>query len=415
MVRPEWGEDEYTLGSTRVNSDFGHLHYMTPMARRNAVLAGVIAVALAALAALVWWPEPAAAPSGEEAPTTQFAAIPKIDAHVHFGLEHADRMLEIMDAQGIAMALNASGGTPGSGLERSARIAEETDGRLRPYCNLAFSRVASPDWGSYVDDTLRDCARLGAVGLKIFKSLGLGITTPDGELLAVDDARLDPVFELAGELGLPVLIHSGDPQAFFRAPNPDNERYAELTAHPSWSFHGERPGGGAWPSWEEVFAQYERRVARHPGTTFVGAHFGNAPEEPARVGRMLDEHDNLVVETGARIPEIGRHPPAEMRRLFERHQDRILFGTDVQVIEAGLVLGSVGEDLDPPERVPEFYRAHWRYFETNRENMTHPTPIQGDWTIDGIGLSREVLEKLYWRNAVRVFGLPVPPGASTAQ
>lgn len=410
------------MGPTRVNSDFGHLQHMTPRAGRNALLAAAIALSLTVVAALLWWPDEPPSPASAGPRQPQFAAIPKVDVHVHFGLDQHRRMLEIMDAQGIAVALNASGGTPGGGLERSASIAEQTGGRLRPYCNIAFSRATGPGWEDYARDALTECARLGAVGLKIFKSLGLGITDADGSLLAVDDPRLDPAFEQAGELGLPVLIHAGDPQAFFQAPNPDNERHAELTAHPSWSFHGERPGatghsggGGRWPTWQEVFAQYERRVARHPGTTFVGAHFGNAPEEPARISRMLDQYPNLVIETGARIPEIGRHPAAEMRRLFVRHADRILFGTDIQVTDSALVLGSAGAEPDPPSRIPPFFRAHFRYFETERQNMAHPTPIQGDWTIDGIGLPEEVLEKLYWRNAVRVFDLPEPLPPPTPQ
>src|SRR5690606_28563925 len=127
-------------------------------------------------------------------------------------------------------------------------------------------------FSDYVRRTLEACRERGAVGLKIFKSLGLGTRLSDGSLLRVDDPRLDVVFEVAGALSLPVLIHTGDPQAFFRPATPDNERYAELSAHPSWAFYGPRPDGqGRWPSWQEVFEQYELRVARSPGTTFVGA------------------------------------------------------------------------------------------------------------------------------------------------
>ena len=160
------------------------------------------------------------------------------------------------------------------------------------------------------------------------------------------------------------------------------------------------------------------KSARHPQTTFIGAHFGNAPEDPDRVERMLDQYPNLMVETGARVPEIGRHEPARMKALFEKHADRILFGTDFQVIPGGgFVLGSVGEKLDTRARVPVFYEAHWRYFETDDRAFAHPSPIQGDWTIDGLGLSREVLQAIYHRNAERIFGLePVTlpqPGRET--
>jgi len=374
----------------------------------RAWFAALLAVVGGGLLALLLWPK-TAPPTPTTPATAPQRTIAKIDVHVHLALPLAGELLGIMDESGIQIALNASGGTPGSGLERSAQIAQQTRGRVLPYCNLAFNRAEDPDWDAYVRETLGSCKRLGAVGLKIFKSLGLGVTLSDGALLPVDDDRLDLVFEEAGRLGLPVLIHSGDPQAFFRPPTEDNERFAELSAHPGWSFYGERrTGPGDWPGWEEIFAQFERRVARHPDVTFVGAHFGNAPEEPRRVALMLEQHPNYVVETAARVPEIGRHPAGEMRRMFERFQDRILFGTDLSVTSSGLILGSSGDAPDDRTRVPAFFAAHWQYFETNGRHMAHPTPIQGSWTIDGIGLDRPVLEKLYWRNAARVFGLSLP-------
>ena len=145
-------------------------------------------------------------------------------------------------------------------------------------------------------------------------------------------------------------------------------------------------------------------MARHPNTTFLGAHFGNAPEEPQRVARMLERYPNLYIETGARIPEIGRHDPGPMREMFIRFRERILFGTDIQMGSESWILGSAGAQPDPPSRIPFFYASHWRYFETAERRFEHPTPIQGEWTIDGIDLPREVLEDLYHRNAERIFG-----------
>ena len=369
--------------------------------------------ALAALlGVLLWRGLPSAPRPAPPAPHRTYADIPRIDVHVHVPPELAEQAVQIFrDEGGVRIALNASGGHPdGGGLEDSIAAMERTHGALRPYCNLDFRRVEEDGFEHYALAALDTCRREGAVGLKIYKGLGLSVTLADGSLITVDDPRLDPVFEHAGELGLPILIHSGDPQAFFRPPGPGNERARELEAHPAWSFHGARPDGRPWPSWQEVFDQFERRVARHPRTTFVGAHFGNAPEEPDTVERMLDAYPNLVVETGARIPEIGRRPAARMRALFVRHAGRILFGTDFQIAsESRFVLGSAGRDPDPRSRIPIFYEAHWRYFETADRGFAHPSPIQGDWTIDGLELPRPVLEQLYWRNAARIFGLTLPP------
>ncbi len=366
-------------------------------------------IVLAVVAGVLFWPR---APDGPRLAPRRYADIPRIDVHVHVPPSQAARALRMLrEHGGVHIALNASGGHPdGGGLEDNVDIMRQTHGALRPYCSIDFGNVEAADWDDYVDRSLRSCAQQGAVGLKVHKGLGLGITLSDGSLLRVDDPRLDRAFALAGELHLPVLIHTGDPQAFFEPDGPDNERHEELAAHPSWSFFGPRPDGyGDWPPWQEVFDQFEHRVARHPGTTFVGAHFGNVPEEPDTVARMLDAYPNLVVETGARIPEIGRHDARRMRELFVRHADRIMFGTDFQMGSDGsLVLGSAGREPDPPSRVPLFFDAHFRYFETPDRGFAHPSPIQGRWTIDGIDLPREVLEQVYYRNAMRIFRLPDP-------
>jgi predicted TIM-barrel fold metal-dependent hydrolase len=328
--------------------------------------------------------------------------------HLHVHPDAAGTALAILAENRIALGLNASGGAPGEGLETSLALAQRSGGRLLPLCNLQLYSIAEPGWPQYARSTLERCRSLGAKGLKIFKVLGLGTTDATGALVAVDDPRLDVVFDTAGKLGLPVLIHSGDPKAFFEPNTPANERYDELRVHPGWSFYGISPSGQAWPSWEGLLRQFEARVARHPGTTFVGAHFGNAAEEPERVARMLATYPNYYIDTAARVPEFGRHPQAQMRSFFLRFQDRILFGSDLGVSPDGLTLGSGGDRPGTRAEARVFFDRHWAYFETLARGMAHPTPIQGRWTVDGIGLPREVLEKVYFRNAERVFGVRLP-------
>jgi predicted TIM-barrel fold metal-dependent hydrolase len=404
---------QYRATLTQVNSDFAHLPNAGGLVSRRPprrwLPAALVATGLLAFVVLAPWRQwfglegrPAEAP-----PATGYPDIPRIDVHVHVDPQLAVGAARMFTRHHVQIALNASGGAPGRGLTDSERAARATEGRIRPYCTMPFGRVGSPDFAAHVNDTLDRCRAQGAVGVKISKALGLGIEDEDGSLLRVDDPRLDVLFDGAAERGLPILIHTGDPQAFFRPPTPDNERYEELSAHPSWSFYGDRRPGEPWPSWESLFAQFEQRVRRHPEATFVGAHFGNAPEEPDRVAAMLDAHPRYVIEIGARIPEIGRHDAERMRKLFIKYQDRILFGTDLQMGTWGLALGSSGAEPDPPRRIPAFFAAHWRYLETRDRGFAHPTPIQGDWTIDGLGLPRAVLEKVYWRNAARVFNVPV--------
>lgn len=319
--------------------------------------------------------------------------------HTHIHADATLRALAIMDRRNISVMINASGGY-GEDADVSARIQEKTGGRIRFYCNVPFGRWGREDFAEIAVAELRRCKDLGGSGWKIFKGLGLKLRDRDGGLVAVDDPRLDPIFEEAGKLGLPVLIHSGDPRAFFEAPTEDNERYEELEAHPRWSFHGPDH-----PSWEEVYAQFERRVARHPETVFIGAHFGNNPEDPERVFKMMREHPNLYIDTAARIPEIGRFDPVRMRQLFQEYEDRIMFGTDIGIGEETLMLGSGPPYRPGPTLIDRFFSSTWRYFETEDRGFEHPTPIQGKWRIDGIGLPCQTLEKVYQSNARRLFGL----------
>lgn len=337
--------------------------------------------------------------------------IPKIDVHTHVDPRAAGEALAIFGEQHIAIGLNASGGEPGRGLETSIELAQRTGGRLQPLCNLRLSLVADPRFPEYVRASLTRCKELGGRGLKISKYLGLGLTDAAGALMPVDDPRLDVVFETAGELKLPVLLHSGDPKAFFEPNDAKNERHEELSVHPDWSFHGMSPLGQPWPSWNRLLEQFEARVARHPNTSFVGAHLGNAAEEPDRVARMLRRYPNYVVDTAARVPEFGRHAASRMRRFFMEFQDQVLFGSDLGVGLTGLTLGSGGERPGTREESRVFFERHWLYFESQKSGLANPTPIQGRWTVNAVGLPRAVLEKLYHRNAERVFALSLPARA----
>jgi predicted TIM-barrel fold metal-dependent hydrolase len=343
--------------------------------------------------------------------------LPRLDAHTHIRPDALSRALAVMDRWGIDGMVNLSGGSPGPPhhkLEAQMQVARASGGRIAVFANLSWVEAVHhrPDYGVALTEELREAKRLGAIGLKIFKGLGLGYPAPDGEhLLAVDDPKLDPLFEEAGKLGMPVSIHTGDPKAFWVPPDEKNERLEELRAHPNWSFYGEPV-----PSWAEIYAQFERRVARHPKTTFIGVHFGNDPEDPDNVGRMLDKYPNLYIDTAARVPEIGRHDAAKMRQFFEKYQDRILFGTDLGVgpTQDDMMYGSNG--TEPPTLADErrFFESTWRYFETKDKQFESPTPIQGKWKIDGLGLPEAVLRKVYFENAARVLKWRPPLPAAAA-
>jgi predicted TIM-barrel fold metal-dependent hydrolase len=327
--------------------------------------------------------------------------FPVIDLHNHLGsvfagdwaARSAAELLEVLDESGVERLVNLDGGQ-GEALAREiAKWQTATDERVLVFSSLDYQRwAADPAFGETEARALRDAARRGARGLKVWKPLGLGARDDEGRLVAVDDPRLDPLWHAAAELRLPILIHVGDPFAFFEPLDETNERWEELAAHPDWHFYPTRPpdqpDAPGFPPVDEVLAAFARLVARHPATTFIGAHVASSAEDLAWVGRLLDASPNLSVDIAERIGELGRQPYSS-RAFFERYADRIVFGVD-QPADAAI------------------YRLHYRFLETFDESFDYGlgrVPRQGRWQINGLGLPEEILRKVYRDNARRILGL----------
>ena len=315
------------------------------------------------------------------------------------GYEVWEEVEQVMDDNGIDFMFNLSGGSPRRGQTLAMMLARDSGGRVANLMTVDWEGIDEVAFGEVLAAELELLVtEYGYVGLKISKALGLYASDGRGELIDVDDPRLFPLWAKAGELGVPVFIHTGDPRAFWDPITPENERYAELSVHPGWSFHGPE-----FPSRDELLRQRDHLIERFPETTFVGVHFGNNPEDPAYVGSLLDRYPNFYVDLAARVPELGGHEPEVIRELFIRHQDRILFATDIVVVrqrgQTSYTLGSGGEEPDRFEEIEPFYDTHDRWLQTHDHDFEHPTPIQGDWTIDAIGLPDEVLDRIYYLNA----------------
>jgi predicted TIM-barrel fold metal-dependent hydrolase len=331
--------------------------------------------------------------------------------HIDYTEAHLARAVKIMDANGLGLAVNLSGGTvthkPGelSEFERNKQLADRLfPGRFVHYMNLDYTGWDEPGFAQRAAAQIQEGRRLGAAGFKEFKRLGLYLRDQAGKLIRVDDPKLDPVWKTCGELGMPVSIHVADPKAFWLPYDDKNERWTELKDHKSWWFGDAQK----YPAWRELLEALARVVGRHPGTTFVCVHFANNAEELETVDRWLDRNPNMMADLAARIPEIGRHDPEAVRRLFIKHQDRILFGTDFQVYDK-LTLGSGGSGPAPTdEDAGVFFGKHWRWLETRDRGFAHMTPIQGDWTIDAIGLPAPVLRKIYFDNARKLLARSLP-------
>lgn len=319
-----------------------------------------------------------------------------IDAHTHLEADWLKHAIAIMDRNGLQTLIDI-GWRYGDELDALLNAFKSYPGRFAAFSGLDFTGFGEPGWAQ------RECVRLarsrqaGAIGLKLHKSLGLGVKDTAGNLVSVDDERLAPVFEKAAELDCVVAMHIADPKAFFLPLSTDNERWDELGQNPDWWF-GDRTRYSY--GWWQLIRQLEKVVARHPRTTILGVHFGCAAEEITYVADVMREHPNYIVDVAARLGELGRHEPAQVREIFTEFQDRIMFGTDLGVSDS-ITLGAP-QGFNPTDAdADRFYDAHWRYFETTAQQVDHPTPIQGRWKINAINLPQDILEKLYKKNACR--------------
>lgn len=340
-----------------------------------------------------WQPRPMLVVGATEVARPKF---PVIDMHNHLGggaatltEERVRSYLAEMDASGVETVVNLDGGWGERLKETLAALDEAHPGRFLTYALINFEGIGEPGWSDREAERLEAGFRAGAKGLKFHKTLGLGVRDGDGRLVPVDDPRLDPIWALCAKYRRPVMIHTGDPGAFFTPLDRFNERWHELNEHPDWLFHG-----GDFPSRSELHAQRNRVIARHPETTFVCAHLANDGEDLAEVGRWLDTYPNIFVDIDARISELGR-VPYSARRFLTKYQDRVTFGTDTR-----------------PSRAA--YGMYYRFLETDDEyfDPAGGHHRQGFWMIYGVFLPDDVLEKVYNGNARRlVFGLPAQGAA----
>jgi predicted TIM-barrel fold metal-dependent hydrolase len=332
--------------------------------------------------------------------------FPVIDFHTHitgtgrgnpssiqFSMEPAS-CLAVMDRKNIRTMVTLTGGY-GDGLRDAvAKLSKAHPGRFVVFTEPAWTRASEPGYAKTQAGLIEDAHKSGAGGLKILKTLGLYLREQGtNKLVRIDDPRFDPMWDAAGALKMPVAIHISDPEAFFLPIDRFNERWEELHAHPSWSFHGKD-----FPSNRELQEARRNVMRRHPGTQFVCLHVADSEDLPY-VSECMDSHPNMNVDIAARIGELGRQPRMS-RKFFDKYQDRIVFGTDA----------SAGTSTPQQTFGDALYEIYYRFLETEDEYFDYAPariPPQGRWRIYGIGLPEPILRKVYRDNAARLIGLTV--------
>lgn len=310
---------------------------------------------------------------------TTAAKFPFIDVHNHqwnMGSGDLSALVKDMDKLNMKVMVNLSGGN-GSELKQMAdNVKKQYPNRFIIFANINFDGIGKDNWTENAVKQLSDDVRNGANGLKVFKNLGFSVKDNNGNRVAVDDPRLDPIWELCGQLKIPVLIHTADPKSFWDPVDEHNERWLEIVTHP-----GRKRSDTDPEPWEKLIEEQHRMFKKHPNTKFIAAHFGWYPNDLTTLGKLLDDMPNVYTEFGAVIAELGRQPRAA-RAFFEKCQDRILFGKD--------------------SWVPDEYKTYFRVLETADEYFPYHKKYHAFWRMYGMDLPDEILKKIYYKNALQL-------------
>ena len=315
------------------------------------------------------------------------AKYPVVDIHGHPPALVSNEVINLvgagMDSLNLRVMVNANG-TSGDRLKQQLEAirASRYSDRFVMFTTLSL-RDVGPGSGLQIAAQLEADVKAGAVGVgELMKSFGMSARKRDGTRLKLDDPELDVVWETAARLKIPVFIHTGDPAEFWQPLDYQNERWLELALYPGRRYQDR----SRFPAFEELMAERDRLLRKHPTTIWVLAHLGWHAQDLARLGRMFDSMPNLYAEVGAVLYDIGRQP-RYAHDFFVRYQDRLLFGKD--------------------SYQPDEYPYYWRVFETNDDYFDYYRDYHAFWKLYGIGLPDAVLQKVYYANALKIIpGMP---------
>ncbi len=322
---------------------------------------------------------------------TKSAKFPFIDVHSHhwdMPVKDLSDLVKEMDSLNMVYMINLSGSgfATFSGnqslmdlnLSKSIEnVKQNYPKRFGVFVNLNFDKIDEDDFASSSVKILEKAVKQGAIGLKIYKNLGLNLKDSSTTRVKVDDIRLSPIWDACAKLNIPVLIHSGEPSPFFDPIDKYNERWLHARQKPN-SF---RPSS-KYPTFDTVMNEQYNMFKNHPNTTFINAHMGWMANDLDKLGRHLDSLPNVYTEIGAVIGELGRQP-RRARKFFIDYQDRVMFGKDTY-------------------KKSEF-DVYFRVLESSDEYFDYYRKRHGLWKMYGLNLPDEVLKKLYYQNALKLF------------
>lgn len=320
-----------------------------------------------------------------------YEEMTKIDAHVHIRTEKPD-IMEFATAEGFKLLTINTRSSSQAYIDEQMQYAkamnEQYPNRISYITTFSMENFEDPSWGERVIRKLKKDFEEGAIGVKVWKDIGMTFRDSLNNFVLIDDPLFDPVFEFIVNNKKTVIAHIGEPKNCWlpldsMTVNNDRVYFSE---HPQYHMylHPE------YPSYEQLVASRDNLLARHPDLRLVGAHLGSLEWSVDELAKRLDRFPNLAVDMAARVCHFQVQEREKVREFIMKYQDRLLYATD-------LVLSDKDDFEERKSWLEKEWRSDWNYFSTG-ETMTSPNV---DGSFRGLELDDDVLKKIYQTNAIQ--------------
>lgn len=330
-------------------------------------------------------------------PAPRFEDLLKIDVHSHV-FDHDPGFPALFQRLNVRTLNVCNNGTDGH-LERMHAIAFELYDRhpaLFPFeSTFDLLRRDEPGYVAEVIAWLDRTFARGALGVKIWKEIGIDIKDRDGRFILPDDPRFDPIYAHIAARRKVLHAHLAEPIDAWRPLDRNSPHYAYYSSNPEWHLHGKPQ----YPSHAAIIAARDRILEKHPTLTVLGAHLGSLEHDLDGIAERFDRYPNFHIEVSARTRNLARHPSAKVRAFFLKYQDRVLYGLDQSWKPYREKNVTPTQRQGHLTRLELRYRADYEYY-AGRGGITYDNR-----PVEALALPREVLEKFYHRNAQRLYGL----------
>ena len=321
-----------------------------------------------------------------------FPNVKKIDAHTHVHTTKHTLAEQAIQDNFILISLNCEvPGYPTIDSQQYFAIQQRLTYPDKFYYLTTIETATrfEPGWADRQLDYLKKSFANGAIGIKVWKNIGMTIKDKDSSFIMIDNPMFDPVFNYLEQNQIPVCGHIGEPRACWlplEEMTTNNDR-SYFSTHPEYYMflHPE------YPSYEAQIQSRDNLLAKHMNLKFVGAHLGSMEWSVDEMAKRLDRFPNMALDFAERIGHVQYQSIGNWKKVhdfFMKYQDRIIYGTDLESNE--------GEDsILMKKKAHELWMRDWRYF-TSGDTLESPL-VNGKFR--GLLLPKSVINKLYFDNA----------------